>query len=206
MVALQGGFVMGSEFNPSVEFYVSDDRAVFFPDQFHVSRSLRRRARTTPFEIRFDTAFESVMIACRRPVGENWITPDIIRVYSELHERRQAHSIEVWLGDALVGGTYGIAMGQAFIAESMFHTATDASKIALWALTQTAFRDGFLFVDAQVQNPHLESLGARSLSHVQYMECLLQALYEGEDSPWSNKNHSPAPRPASDLLFSLESD
>jgi len=180
-----GMFPMGNDRNKNpyaLNFYISHDRAIFPMDGFHVSKSLARAFRREPFEVRFDTAFREVMTACRRP-QDNWITPTLIDIYCRIHAEGWGHSCEVFLEGELVGGVYGVAVGGAFCAESMFHRHTNASKIALWHLHDKCRELGFVLFDAQVMNPHLESLGAISLSHHEYMERLEQALEV--KTPWS---------------------
>lgn len=140
----------------------------------HVSRSLRRSMRR--FTTTVDTSFEAVVRACgdpRRPHG--WITEDIVRAYCRLHATGWAHSIEVWEQDALVGGVYGVSIGAFFAGESMFHTATDASKAALVHLTAIlADITGALF-DVQWLTPHLASLGGIEIPRASYLELLAAA-------------------------------
>ncbi len=134
------------------------------------------------FRITFDAAFEQVMRACLRP-EDNWISEEFIRVYTQIHFEGWGHSVEVWRQGELVGGLYGIALGSCFCAESMFHRATNASKVALWAMVERCRELGFTIFDAQVMNPHLESLGAISVPHADYMEMLQGAL--GKTTAWS---------------------
>jgi leucyl/phenylalanyl-tRNA--protein transferase len=122
------------------------------------------------------------MWACRRP-DDNWITEDFVRVYGEAHQQGWGHSCEVWFGDELVGGTYGIALGGAFFAESMFHRVTDASKVALFHMIETCRARGFVLFDAQIMNPHLESLGAYTINNQAYMRMMNDALSMRND--WS---------------------
>ena len=139
-------------------------------------------AGESEFGVRFESAFESVMRGCLRP-EDNWITEEIIRVYTQIHFEGWAHSAEVWQGDHLVGGTYGLAMGTCFCAESMFHRVTNASKIALWAMVEQCRRLGITIFDAQVMNPHLASLGAFEVPQKKYLRELAVSL-QGK-TPWS---------------------
>lgn len=180
-----GMFPMGNDRNKNpyaIEFYISHERAIFRMEGIHVSRSLKRAFRREPFEVRFDTAFREVMSACRRP-KDNWITPTLIDLYERIYKEGWAHSCEVFLEGELVGGVYGIAVGGVFCAESMFHRHTNASKIALWKLHEKCRELGFVLFDAQVINPHLESLGALTLSHHEYMGRLNKAMRVM--TPWS---------------------
>lgn len=164
----QGWFPMEDEDAGTVDWYAPYERALFPMEGVHVSRSLARRIRRGGFEVRFDTAFGDVMEACRRP-GDNWIGPNILRCYGEIHRLGWAHSVEVWRGGRLVGGLYGVAIGGCFSAESMFHRETDMSKVALWAAVERCRTLGFRIFDAQVMNPHLESMGAFAMPHAAYL-------------------------------------
>ncbi len=148
-----------------------DPRAILPPDGFHVSRRLARRLRQARFRVTFDAAFAQVIAACAvRPEG-TWITPGMMRAYLRLHVLGWAHSMEVWNPEgALVGGLYGLHVGGLFGAESMFHRATDASKIALFALTRLAPRAGISLIDVQLPTPHLESLGCEAVPRERYLE------------------------------------
>lgn len=169
---LSGLFPMGDELG-RIDWYTSHDRALFPISGIHVSRSLAKTIRSGKFRWTFDQAFPKVMQGCLRP-GDNWITPEIIDVFCEAHEEGWGHSVEVWSGEKLVGGSYGLAIGGAFFAESMFHREIDASKVALWALINQCREKGFELFDAQVMNPHLKSLGAFSVSTDEY-ETLLES-------------------------------
>src|ERR1051326_2508097 len=161
----QGAFPMTMD-DGSVEWFQPHVRALFPIDGIPLSRSMRKLLRNLDrhFTITFDSAFEEVMRGCLRP-GDNWISEDFIRVYTQIYHEGWAHSVEVWQGSALAGGLYGIALGSCFCAESMFHQVTNASKLALWAMVEQCRSLGFTIFDAQVMNPHLESLGAYPLRH-----------------------------------------
>ncbi|MCY3505005.1 MAG: leucyl/phenylalanyl-tRNA--protein transferase [Chloroflexi bacterium] len=153
-----------------------DPRAILPPERFHVSRRLARRVRQGRFRVTLDAAFAQVIAACAvRPEG-TWITPGIMRAYLRLHTLGWAHSFEVWNPEgALVGGLYGLRVGALFGAESMFHRATDASKIALLALCQFAPRDGIALIDVQLPTPHLASLGAVAIPRDAYLRHIAAA-------------------------------
>jgi leucyl/phenylalanyl-tRNA--protein transferase len=165
-----------------VEWFQPYERCLFPIEGIRVSRSLRKTLSSHRFKITFDLAFEDVMWACRRP-DDNWITEDFVRVYGEAHQQGWGHSCEVWFGDELVGGTYGIALGGAFFAESMFHRVADASKVALFHMIETCRARGFVLFDAQIMNPHLESLGAYTINNQAYMRMMKDALSMRND--WS---------------------
>lgn len=170
----EGAFPMTMD-DGVVEWFQPRRRALFPLDGIHVSRSLRKVIRKGEFDVRFDTAFEDVMRACLRPQG-NWISEDFIRVYTLIHHEGWAHCAECWQDGELVGGLYGIALGGCFCAESMFHRRTNASKVALWAMVEKCRELGFTIFDAQIMNPHLRSLGAHEVAHLEYMQMLSRAL------------------------------
>ncbi|HCV00994.1 MAG: leucyl/phenylalanyl-tRNA--protein transferase [Dehalococcoidia bacterium] len=158
-----------------------DPRAILVPERFHVSRRLARRVRQQRFRITVDAAFGKVIAACAiRPEG-TWITPGIMRAYLRLHSLGWAHSFEVWNPEGrLVGGLYGLFVDGLFGAESMFHRASDASKIALLALCQHAPRSGIELIDVQLETPHLASLGSQAIPRERYLELLLRARASGQ--------------------------
>ena len=171
-----GIFPMADERSGEVLWFRPDPRAVIPLDGFHVSRSLARTLRRGRFEVRVDTAFETVMRGCAdRPEG-SWISERFVEVYGALHRAGKAHSVEAWRDRRLVGGVYGLALGGAFMAESMFHRETDASKEALTALVGRLSERGFTVLDVQYMTPHLESLGAVEITRREYERRLERAL------------------------------
>lgn len=160
-----GIFPWYSEGQP-VLWWSPDPRMVLFPAEFRVPRSLAKRLRRLDFEIRIDTAFETVMRACaapRRDGGGTWITEDMIDAYCRLHCMGHAHSVETWIGGRLAGGLYGLALGRMFFGESMFARAADASKIALVALVRRLKNHRFGMIDCQMNTAHLARFGAREI-------------------------------------------
>jgi leucyl/phenylalanyl-tRNA---protein transferase len=154
-----------------------DPRAVFIPGQLKLSRSLAKFIRKQPWKITVNTAFADVMAGCAQPRAKQdgtWITAEIRLAYQELHAQGHAHSVEVWQDDRLIGGLYGLAIGQVFCGESMFHRQTNASKVAMLALDSHLLRHGFKLIDAQVMNPHLASLGARPVRRSDFLSLLRQ--------------------------------
>jgi leucyl/phenylalanyl-tRNA--protein transferase len=178
---VQGAFPMTMD-DGNVEWFLPKRRTLLPIEGIRVSKSLRKVIRSGKFEIRFDTAFRQVMLGCLRP-SENWISDDFVRVYGLAHEQGWAHSSECWHEGQLVGGVYGLSIGSVFCAESMFHRATDASKVALWALVERCRELGFQLIDAQLMNPHLASLGAYEVPHEEYIQKLVIALRKATD--WS---------------------
>lgn len=146
----------------------------------HVARRLRRELPR--FEVRLDTAFEEVIAGCRGelsgspPREGQWISDELTVIYRQLHATGLAHSFEVWRDGALAGGVLGLALGGAFIAESKFHRVTNASKVALVELAAHLHARGFTLLDAQVQNPHLETLGVFEVDDAEYALRLKEAL------------------------------
>jgi leucyl/phenylalanyl-tRNA--protein transferase len=171
---MQGAFPMGED-SGVVNWFEPIERAIFPMEGVRVSRSLKKTLRTVPFEITFDTEFERVIRCCRRPT-DNWINEEIVRAFVAIHLEGWGHSCEVWLDGQLVGGTYGIALGSCFCAESMFHRVNDASKVALKAMIDRCRHCGFTLFDAEMMNPHLKSLGAISISQADFLPLLREAL------------------------------
>ena len=171
-----GIFPMADERTAEILWFRPDPRAVIPLGGFHVSRSLARTLRRAVFDIRIDTDFEGVMRGCAdRPEG-TWISERFVEVYGALHRAGKAHSVEAWREGRLAGGVYGLALGGAFMAESMFHRETDASKVALAALTSRLRERGFILLDVQYVTPHLESLGAIEITRREYEQRLERAL------------------------------
>jgi leucyl/phenylalanyl-tRNA--protein transferase len=147
-----------------------DPRTVLDAARLHVSRSLARTLRRAPFRLTWDRAFGDVIRACaERPGHGTWIIPEMVEAYERLHALGHAHSVEAWRGDELAGGLYGVHRGGLFAAESMFHRATDASKVALVAAVRSLFRAGIEVFDVQMTTPHLASLGAEEWPRARYL-------------------------------------
>lgn len=152
-----------------------DPRTVLDPDRIHISRSLRKRLRQRALGVTLDRDFSRVIQGCAAPrhaEGGTWIVPEMIAAYETLHRLGFAHSVEVWEGDALVGGLYGVAIGRVFYGESMFSLVSDASKVALVQLCQTLARWGFGLIDCQMRTEHLLSLGAEEVSRARFVVLL----------------------------------
>lgn len=165
-----------------------DPRLVLFPAEFKPSKSLRRLVKKQKFTVTFDMAFRDVIRACAdmpRPDQEGtWIIPEMINAYENLFNNGYAHSCETWLNGKLVGGLYGVSIGKAFFGESMFHSITDASKVAFYHFIKHLEQSGFYFVDAQMHTNHLVSLGAREISREKYLNLLEKAVSENEGNTW----------------------
>jgi leucyl/phenylalanyl-tRNA--protein transferase len=176
--------------DPDIHWVDPRLRGVLPLDGFHVSRSLAKGLRSGRFRVTTDTAFEAVVEACADR-EETWISQRIQRLYLQLHGLGQAHSIEVWQGDRLVGGVYGVTLGAAFFGESMFSRATDASKIALAHAVHRLRAGGFRLFDTQFLTPHLASLGGRELPRSEYHRLLEDAL--GRSARFYPPEFSPSP-------------
>lgn len=159
------------------------ERAVLEFDSLHIPRSLARERRRTSLRFTIDHAFERVMRACagveRAHEQGTWITPAMIRGYTEFHRRGDAHSVEAWEGEELVGGVYGVDAGGAFAGESMFHLRPNASKLALLFLIEHLRGRGLGWLDIQVLTPHMETLGARLIDRDDFLERLAAARRRG---------------------------
>ncbi|GAA0511740.1 leucyl/phenylalanyl-tRNA--protein transferase [Deinococcus depolymerans] len=176
-----GAFLMDN--GDGLMWYSVENRAVVpltEADGLHVARRLRRDLKR--FEPRVDTAFPDVLAGCRgdlpgsAPRDGEWISDELAALYLHLHAQGLAHSFEVWRGGELAGGVLGLALGGAFIAESKFHRVTNGSKAALIHLAAHLHARGFILLDAQIQNPHLETLGVREIGTERYGALLGAAL------------------------------
>ena len=149
-----------------------DPRAVIQPSNVKISRSLRKRLRRKEFEVRVDTAFDDVVECCQAPrdySSDTWITNEMQEAYGDLHRRGFAHSVECYLNGMLVGGLYGVSKGRLFFGESMFHSVTDASKIAFAHLCDILQKQGCPIIDCQIPNPHIMSLGVETIPRTEFL-------------------------------------
>lgn len=166
--------------DPDLYWVDPTDRGIFPLDGFHISKSLAKTIRLERFSIRFNTDFDAVVEGCAdRP--ETWINDTIFDLYRQLHAMKFCHSLEVYEGNALVGGVYGLTIGTAFFGESMFSRRTDASKVALAYMVARLRATGFTLFDTQFITPHLASLGAIEIPRAHYHELLGQALEHRAD-------------------------
>jgi len=159
-----------------------DPRCLIFPDKLHISSSMRKILNHGTFRITYDENFAGVIKRCAEAKRPNqngtWITDDIIQAYTELHRLGWAHSAEAWYpagpgqDGELVGGCYGILLGRAFCGESMFSNVSNASKAAFLSLAQMLFKHGIAFIDCQVPNNYLKSLGGEEMSRENFLELL----------------------------------
>lgn len=155
-----------------------DPRMVLFPEKFKVSKSLRKTLKSEKFKITFNRNFEEVIINCatvpRKGQSGTWITREMQEAYAALHKARHAISVEVWENEKLVGGLYGIDLPQkkVFCGESMFSLVSDASKVAFYYLAEYVKSKDYKFIDCQIYNEHLESLGAEEIGRGEFLEML----------------------------------
>lgn len=167
--------------NQPILWWSPDPRAVLFPDKLHISRSLKRSLRPGLFQVTLDRCFRDVMQHCagprpQYPDGGTWITVEMLESYSKLHELGYAHSVETWKAGQLVGGLYGVALGGAFFAESMFTRVPDGSKVALVSLVRQLQTWGFQIMDCQQSSPHVMRFGAEEIPRRDFLNHLAAAL------------------------------
>jgi leucyl/phenylalanyl-tRNA--protein transferase len=179
----QGFFPMARGRYGKIEWFMAEPRTVIPLDgRFRVRRSLRQTLRKSDYRIEFDTDFPAVIRACARhnevDSEEVWLSDEMIALYIELHRRGFAHSVEIWNGDELAGGLYGVALKAAVFGESMFSRATSASQIALVALVERLRERGYRLLDAQMRTPHIGYFGAMDLTHDEYLALLAEAMLD----------------------------
>jgi leucyl/phenylalanyl-tRNA--protein transferase len=165
-------------------WYSPNPRMLLYPHEFKLSRSLKKTLKQNRFEIKIDQAFPEVMRGCataKRPQQEStWIEPEMEVDYTRLHYQEITHSVEAYWDNQLVGGLYGLAIGRAFFGESMFHRMPEASKVCMHQLVEIALIHGIDFIDCQVSNPFLKSLGAREVSRIVFLRQLENATQQSQ--------------------------
>lgn len=170
-----------------IMWWSPNPRMVLYPDQFKLTRSLKKNLRNKSYHVTVDTAFNQIIQACAEPrpyEKETWITQAMMEAYRKLHTLGIAHSVEVWNDDQeLIGGLYGVSIGRVFCGESMFSRVSDGSKIALAALVQQCETLGITLIDCQVATEHLVRLGAKQITRTAYLEHLNSGL--GHEVDWS---------------------
>jgi len=180
LAAYRQGIFPWYEVGQPILWWCPDPRLVLFPEELKISKSLRKVIRKKEFEIRFDSSFVDVIKACAEVRTERgkgtWIIPEMQQAYTELHREGYAHSVETWLNGELVGGLYGISLGQCFFGESMFSTVNDSSKASLVALAEFSKKVGIKIIDCQMTTKHLLSLGAREIKRQFFLRRLNQYL------------------------------
>ncbi len=176
MAYKSGAFVMSeSRYDKGFSLIKPERRAILPIKKFHVPRRLRATVNSKKFTVKFNTVFNAVIHNCAAR-QETWINDDIIALFNQLHQRGDAHSIEIWYQGKLAGGIYGLALGGAFFGESMFSAKTDASKVALVHLVEHLNARGFILFDVQFANPHLQQFGVQEIGHFHFMSFLQKAL------------------------------
>lgn len=159
-----------------------DPRALLDPDRLHVSRSMRKTLRRGDFELSWNRCMPRVMTECgRQRANGTWVIPEMLDAYTRLHQEGHVHSLEVWRDGELVGGTYGVQVGALFAAESMFHRATDMSKVALVALVRSLFAAGIEVLDVQFVTSHLATMGAFTIPRRDYLARIAKAAARSVD-------------------------
>jgi len=182
-----GIFPWFSEDEP-IMWWSPDPRGILPLEHFNCSKSLKKFARNCGYHITINNAFDSVIDICAaipRNDSGTWITDDMIKAYKNLHQLGHAHSVEVWSEGLLVGGLYGIVVGKVFCGESMFHKATNASKLAMLSLVEWLKSQGAEFIDCQMQNPHLASLGCIKVPRSKFLTMLTKQSHQSfDDAVW----------------------
>ena len=182
-------------FNPEdpILWWSPDPRFILYPKNLKIAKSMRSYFNQKKFQITFDQAFETVMKSCQQAYrkgqsGGTWITEDMLKAYCTLHEKGFAHSVEVWKGEELVGGLYGISLGRIFYGESMFSNVSNASKFGFISLVKKLEERNFTLIDCQQRTPHLESLGGEFVDRkvfLKYMELnQKETTLKGSWSDW----------------------
>jgi len=173
----RGIFPWFSEGDP-VLWWSPDPRMVLYPDDFHCSRRLTRRLKQPQYRFSWDEAFDQVIQSCaeipRKGESGTWILPEMLEAYRRLHKLGHAHSIEVWEGDDLIGGLYGVLLNNIFFAESMFSRKTDGSKMALAKLVERAKAEEWKLIDCQLHTGHLDKLGAVEIGRAVFLIAIRQ--------------------------------
>lgn len=176
LLAYQNGIFPWFNEDALILWWCPDPRMVLFPEDVKISKSMRKVLKSDQFMLTKNTCFEEVLNQCAKVkrIGQQgtWITKDMKKAYIELHERGLATSYEVWEKDALVGGLYGVDLGHVFCGESMFSTASNASKFAFIHLAQELEAKNYRLIDCQMYTEHLESLGAQEIERKRFIELL----------------------------------
>ena len=189
-----GLFPMAESAEDKQLFWVDPEKRAIFPLQsFRLSRSLAKTVRSDRFTVKIDTAFDEVIEGCAQPAPDRektWINSEIRRLYRELFDAGDVHTVECWREGQLVGGLYGVAIGGGFFGESMFHRETDASKVALAHLVARLRAGGYHLLDTQFMTDHLASLGAVEVARDEYRQRLAGAINVAGDFLIWPKEHA----------------
>lgn len=186
LAAYRHGIFPWYQADQPILWWCPDPRAVLFPGDLRISRSLRRTLRRGDYSVSVDQDFASVIAGCAadREQPGTWITDEMQSAYLELHRRGHAHSVETWHDDQLVGGLYGVNVGGVFFGESMFTRRSDASKVALVRLVELCRELGVELIDCQLASAHLASLGARQIRRSEFRNLLRRLTVFSTPSPW----------------------
>jgi leucyl/phenylalanyl-tRNA--protein transferase len=190
IAAYKRGIFPWYEEGQPILWWSPNPRAVLFPNELKVSKSLAKTLRQKRFEVRFNHNFEGVIRNCSAPRekgGGTWITEEMIQAYCDLHVKGIAHSVETWQDGELTGGLYGLSIGQVFFGESMFSFRPNASKISFVFLTRHLQACNCPMIDCQIGNPHLESLGAREIPLRNFKEVLGTHINADPGLTWSRE-------------------
>jgi leucyl/phenylalanyl-tRNA--protein transferase len=187
LVAYRHGIFPWYQDGQPILWWSPDPRAVLFPAELHVSRSLRRTLRNNRFTVSIDQDFAGVIAGCARGRSDTgtWITADMEHAYQQLHDTGHAHAVEVWRDEQMVGGLYGINIGRIFFGESMFSRQTDASKVALVQLIHICRELCIDLVDCQIASTHLASLGSRQISRTEFLKHLNRSTKFPSPTGWA---------------------
>jgi leucyl/phenylalanyl-tRNA--protein transferase len=191
LLAYKSGIFPWYSDDDPILWWSPDPRLVLYPEEFKISKSLKKTMRQEVFRVTMDTAFEQVIGACAQTPRDDqgsgtWITDEMKAAYCALHERGYTHSVEAWHDHQLVGGLYGVALGRAFFGESMFSAMSDASKVCLAHLVRYLKERNYTLIDCQVATAHLASLGARTIPRETFIAQLENAVrYPSSIGPWN---------------------
>ncbi|MEP1446363.1 MAG: leucyl/phenylalanyl-tRNA--protein transferase [Paraglaciecola sp.] len=188
LLAYSSGIFPWFSENEPIMWWSPDPRGILPLDNFNCSKSLKKFARKSDYRITINRAFDLVIDKCAnipRNDSGTWITQEMIKAYKHLHQLGDAHSVEIWDENTLVGGLYGIVVGKVFCGESMFHKATNASKLAMLSLVKLLKSQSAEFIDCQMQNPHLASLGCVEIPRTKFLSMLaVQSKQSFDDDIW----------------------
>jgi leucyl/phenylalanyl-tRNA---protein transferase len=180
ILAYENGIFPWYSENEPLLWWSPDPRLVLFPDNIHISQSLKKKIKKSPFDIKIDNSFEQTIRSCalvrKKKNEDTWILPEMVDSYIKLHKLGYAHSIEAWKDNKLVGGLYGVCIGGSFFGESMFSFVSDASKTALVALARLLKKNSFDLIDCQVTTQHLLDMGAAEIPRSEFLDIIKKSI------------------------------
>lgn len=189
LAAYKLGIFPWYEAGQPIMWWSPDPRMVLFPEDLHISKSLNKTINKQLYQVTSNQHFSAVIAACSEQRGKNregtWITDEMQSAYINLHKEGWAHSVEAWQDNKLVGGLYGLAIGEIFYGESMFSISNNASKIAFVSLAQSLQKQGFKIIDCQISSKHLASLGAQEITRVDFMKLISANKHNKLKQPFS---------------------